>query len=128
MILQIRHNFWFFILLTLFLLSVSGCFNRQIETVIEIPKDVIITEALIKAELKKNNKEIKTQGLEITTLAPIISKILSEFVEYKNKQANSIRYRTIIYDNNTIEGTYKIVMPGQIIEITIKKEGNKNVK
>ena len=101
----------------------SGCFDKQFESTIDIPKDVIITEQLIKLEIEKlkhkNLSDAEIKGVEL--LVPsLVSQVLKKYIDFKSKQLSNVRYKVVIFKG--ISGDFRITLPNQTIEFTSSKE------
>jgi len=114
----------FLFLLLIILLFCVGCSKKQLDITIQIPKDVELYKTYAEIEKAKNSsEEAKTSGIE-TIIAPIVAETVTSFWKIRSDENSKlIRYRIIVYDNNTINGSYKMKINGQEIDfVIIKKE------
>lgn len=100
-----------------------GCQHKTVAATIEIPKDVAIAQELTKQVMyQEKSQEMGTKGIETALVVPIVNKVLEEFIKYKNRDKDKLIYKIVIYDTRTIDGNYKLTMPGQTIEFSVKND------
>ena len=124
--LQMLHlTKWLLLIAILFL--ITGCFNKQFESSIDIPKDIVITQELVRLEIEKlrANKDIseaEIKGVELL-IPSLVSQVLSKYIDFKSKKLENIRYRIVIYKG--VGGDFRITLPNQLVEFTARAEKEK---